>query len=299
MSLPLNPTPNPEDLLPPAPAAVEPAPVASVEAPQVAPAEPVLITAVEPPPPRFPAWSAWDILAVLVFTVVAIFLFSIVAMFVARALPAYHGLSFTELATKVATNAEVIVGAQAVAYLFVLLFIYLLVRSRSDAPFGEAIRWNWPGARTPAFLFGGVVLALVVDGLSRFLPIPKSLPMDNFFTNAASAYMMAIFGITLAPLLEELFFRGLLYPLLRRKTGVVVAILLTALAFAGIHGAQLGYAWAPILSIFVVGVVFTVVRERLNSVAASFLMHCGYNFTLFSALWWASDHFRHLEKAAG
>ena len=75
--------------------------------------------------------------------------------------------------------------------------------------------------------------------------------------------MMAAFGMTLAPLLEELFFRGLLYPLLRRTVRAwLSAVLLTALAFAAIHGAQLGYAWAPVLSIFVVGVVFTVVRER-------------------------------------
>jgi membrane protease YdiL (CAAX protease family) len=135
--------------------------------------------------------------------------------------------------------------------------------------------------------------------MARFLPIPKSLPIDAYFHDATSAYMMAAFGITLAPLLEELFFRGLLYPLLRRAVGLIAAVLLTAAAFAAIHGAQLGLAWAPVLSIFVVGVVFTMVRVRTNSVAASFLMHCGYNFALFAALWLASDHYRHLERVTG
>jgi membrane protease YdiL (CAAX protease family) len=144
----------------------------------------------------------------------------------------------------------------------------------------------------------GIILAVVIDGLSRFLPIPKSLPMDKYFHDAASAYLLAAFGMTLAPLLEELFFRGLLYPVLRRVFGLTIAVVLTAAAFAGIHGTQLGYAWAPILSIFVVGVVFTAARERTNSVAASFLMHCGYNFSLFALLWLASDHYRHLEKVA-
>ncbi len=105
--------------------------------------------------------------------------------------------------------------------------------------------------------------------------------------------------MTLAPLLVELFFRGLLYPVVRRRIGLIAAILLTAVGFAAIHSVQLGYAWAPILSIFVVGIVFTVVRERWNSVASSFLLHCGYNFTLFTLLWIATDHFRHLDKAAG
>jgi membrane protease YdiL (CAAX protease family) len=243
----------------------------------------------------FPAWSGWNVLAIAGFTGVIILVFTLIALFVVRALPEYRNAPLAELAT----NAKVVIGAQAAAYPVVLLFIFLLVRTKSDEPFGQAVQWNWPGITAPAFLAGGMILALVVDGLARFLPIPKSLPMDTFFHDASSAYMMAAFGITLAPLLEEMFFRGLLFPLLRRSYGVVVGVIVTALAFAAIHGAQLGYAWAPVLSIFVVGVVFTVVRSRSNSVAASFLMHSGYNFALFTALWIASDHYRHLEKVTG
>jgi hypothetical protein len=255
---------------------------------------PVVLPAV-PAKRSFPAWSGWNVLAIAVFTGVTILVFTLIALFVVRALPEYRNASIAELAT----NAKVVIGAQAAAYPVVLLFIFLLVRTKSDESFGKAVQWSWPSVTAPAFVAGGMILALVVDGLARFLPIPKSLPMDTFFHDASSAYMMAAFGITLAPLLEELFFRGLLFPLLRRSYGVVVGVLLTALAFAAIHGAQLGYAWAPVLSIFVVGVVFTLVRLRTNSVAASFLMHCGYNFALFAALWIASDHYRHLEKVTG
>jgi len=49
----------------------------------------------------------------------------------------------------------------------------------------------------------------------------------------------------LGALLEELFFRGLLYPMLRRWFGLVVAVVLTAVAFASIHGAQLGMPGRP------------------------------------------------------
>jgi len=240
----------------------------------------------------FPAWSAWDVLAVVVITAIVVFGFSIAALFIARAVPGYQHTPIVELAT----NAFVVIGAQAAAYPIVLLFMFVLVRSRSREPFGKAIHWNWPGISAPGFFVMGTIVAVAVDGASRFLPIPKSLPMDKYFHDAASAYLMAAFGVTLAPLLEELFFRGLLYPLLRRAFGLTMAVIVTAAGFAAIHGTQLGYAWAPILSIFVVGVVFTVARARTNSVAASFLMHCGYNFSLFALLWLASDHYRHLEK---
>ena len=283
MSLPSNPLPEYVESAPLAPPVVE-QPLDTTPTVIVGPAE-----------KPFPAWSGWDVLAILVFTLVAILVFTIGAMFVAHALPRYHNATFTDLAT----NAAVVIGAQTAAYPIVLLFILLMVRTRSRQGFGKAIQWNWPGVTAPAFLIGGVMLALAVEGMARFLPIPKSLPMDAYFHDATSAYMMAAFGMTLAPLLEELFFRGLLYPLLRRAFGLIVAVLLTAAAFAAIHGAQLGYAWAPVFSIFVVGVVFTVVRIRTNSVAVSFLMHCGYNFALFAALWLASDHYRHLEKVTG
>jgi membrane protease YdiL (CAAX protease family) len=257
----------------------------------VPPLEPVVAPAAQP---SFPAWSAWDVLAVLVFTGVVVFAFSLAALFIAHRVPGYRDVPASDLAS----NARVVIGAQAAAYPIILLFMFVLVRSRTREYFGKAIHWNWPGITAPRFFVLGIILALVIDGLSRFLPIPKSLPVDKFFHDAAGAYLMAAFGITLAPLLEELFFRGLLYPILRRAFGLIMAVVATAAAFAAIHGTQLGYAWAPILSIFFVGVAFTMVRERTNSVASSFLMHCGYNFALFAMLWLASDHYRHLERVA-
>ena len=289
MSMPSNPLPE-DDQVTAYRSPMEYADPALSPAPDVAPLEPM-----PPPQARFPAWSWWDALAVLGFTVFAVFLFSIIALAIARTIPKYQHIPVADLAM----DPHIIVGAQAAAYPVILILIFVLVRSRTHQRFRDAIHWNWPGVSAPGFFIAGSVLALIVEGLSSFLPIPKSLPMDNYFHNASSAYLLAAFGITLAPLLEEVFFRGMLYPLARRAFGLAIAVLVTAAAFAAIHGAQLGYAWSPILSIFVVGVVFTVTRARTDSVAASFLMHCGYNFALFTALWIASDHYRHLEKVTG
>jgi membrane protease YdiL (CAAX protease family) len=295
MSSPPNTFPDPIENMSSPPNAF-PDPVESTPAPlsEESFAGPVEILAA-PAPKRFPSWTGWDVVAILVFTLVAILVFTLAALFIARTLPQYHNATFTDLAT----SAAVVIGAQTAAYPVVLLFIFILVRTRSGERFGEAIRWNWPGLLGPAFIIGGVVLALLIQGLARYLPIPKSLPMDAYFRDASSAYLMAAFGLTLAPLLEELFFRGLLYPVLRRSFGLIAGVVFTAGAFAAIHGAQLGYAWAPVLSIFIVGLTFTIVRVKTDSVAASFLMHCGYNFALFAALWVASDHYRHLEKVTG
>jgi len=157
-----------------------------------------------------------------------------------------------------------------------------LLTGKRHVPLGDL-------ASSPIVVIGSQVAAYpLVIAFMMFLVRNKS---------RLGAYLMAVFGITLAPLLEELFFRGMLYPLVRRAAGVTAAVLVTATTFAFIHGGQLDYAWAPLVSIFVVGLVFTLVRERTGSVAASFLMHCGYNLALFGSLWVASDGFLHLEKA--
>ena len=91
----------------------------------------------------------------MVVTAVVVFGFSIAALFIAHALPAYRHAPITELAT----NARVVIGAQAAAYPFVLLFIFVLVRSRAHERFGKAIHWNWPGSSAPGFFVMGTILA--------------------------------------------------------------------------------------------------------------------------------------------
>jgi CAAX protease family protein len=249
---------------------------------------------VAPPQEKsFPAWSAWDVATVLAFAAAAWMVLSGVALGVARIAMGQQHVPVKELAD----NPLVALAAQSVTELAILIFMIAWIGRHSRQEFWKAIHWNWRGGRVLGPLSGGVALALIVDFASRYLPMPKSLPVEKFFNEAATAYLMSALGVILAPLLEELFFRGLFYPLARRSVGVTPAVLLTATLFAFIHGAQLGYAWAPLLSIFVVGVVFTLVRQMTESVSASYLVHCGYNLALFGSLWVGTDHFRHLEKA--
>jgi membrane protease YdiL (CAAX protease family) len=190
----------------------------------------------------------------------------------------------------------VAVAGQALAYLFILAYMYVLVtRERRRPDFLSAIHWNWP-SNIAGYVLMGFTLSLALQALAHLLPVPKELPIDNFFRTPAEAWALGILSITLAPLMEELFFRGFLYPVLARGIGVPFAIFLTALGFALLHGAQLSFSWGPVLVIFLVGLVLTIVRARKNSVAASVVLHMAYNGTITVAMFAATDGFRHLEK---
>jgi len=237
-----------------------------------------------------PVWNGWDVLRIALVTLGTIF-FSILGLTFAAQKLLFKNQSFTEIGKMPLLS----VLAQGIAYTIVLIYMIVLVVAVYHQNFESAVRWNWP-RRWPAFVFGGALLAFALQGFAHFLPIPTDMPIDEFFTTPAEAWSLTIFGITLAPLIEELFFRGFLYPVLARRLGVFLAVILTAAGFGLIHAPQLGRAWGPVLVIFLVGVALTVTRAITKSVAAGILIHVGYNGALSALLFWASDGFRHLER---
>jgi membrane protease YdiL (CAAX protease family) len=238
-----------------------------------------------------PVWTGWDVLQIAGLTLFTLFVVQLLIVLGARHF-AFPHLSWLEVAQK----PSLALLSELLTYVAVALYMILLVQGKYHARFWQAIRWNWPG--TASFSFVGLgVLMLGIDLLGRFLPMPKSTPFDQFFAHRFDAYLTAVFAVTLGPLMEEVFFRGFLYPVLARRMGVFWGIILTALPFGLIHMVQYGYAWGAVLIICLVGVVLTAVRAVTKSVASSFLAHVGYNGTLMVLAAWATDGFRHMEKA--
>jgi membrane protease YdiL (CAAX protease family) len=238
-----------------------------------------------------PAWSGWDVVLIAIVTLFAVGVFALGALAVASRVPAFHGASPAELAR----DPRIIVPAQSAAYGVALLFMWGLLRSYGRR-FWSAISWEFPYSAWVGYLAGGVVLAFAIQFLSAMLPLPRQLPIEQMFRNRAGAYIMAAFGTTLAPLVEEIYFRGFLFGAAVRRLGPPAGVALTAAAFALIHQSQLGHAWSALLLLFLVGLALTIVRARSGSVAAGFLMHAAYNTTLFAMLYFTTGHFRHLER---
>jgi len=251
--------------------------------PPLAPAEiPAL------PPPRDPVWSGWDVLLIAGLTLVSVIIIGFfLALFTHLAFPRENLNSIAP---------EIAIAAQFLAYVAIAIFMVMLIEGRYRVRFWQAVHWNWPQSGWK-WIGVGVLLLLSINVVARFLPMPKSTPFDQFFLKPRDAYLISIFAVTLGPLMEELFFRGLLYPVLAGRLGVFWGVILTALPFGLMHMFQYGYAWGVVLLIFLMGVVCTVVRARTGSVAASFLVHVGYNGTEMFLLALATQGFQHMEKA--
>lgn len=248
----------------------------------------------EPAPPPDPVWTGWDVVAIFAFSVAAVFVVTLLVFLAVLALPGKGDMNPQELAG----DARVIFTSQTIAYAVIGAFMYLLLRKRYDCSPLEAVSWNWPRAqmRASALLLAGIVLATAVMLVSPYLPIPKSLPMQRLFRDPTSAWLLATFGVLIAPVMEELFYRGFLYPVVKRRLGIVAAVVFTALPFAMMHGPQYDWAWAALLLVFLVGAVFGIVREWSGSVAAAVVVHMAYNATLLFSLFVSTNGFRNLER---
>jgi uncharacterized protein len=254
--------------------------------------EPVVIPPLEPVPaaPRDPAWSGLDVFRLLIMALVAI-VASVFAM-----LAFVPGATFKARALRLTALPELTIVAQMLAYVLVLGYMYIVVTKERRSPrFWKTIHWNWPANIWP-YVGLGLAMQVVFLLLARFLPFPKETPFDALLRRPAAVVLIAVFAVTLGPLMEELFFRGFFYPVLARRFGMSTGISVSALGFGLMHAYQYGYSWASVLLIFLVGVVLGVVRASKDSVAAGFLVHAAYNSTIIFMLLIATDGFRHLEK---
>lgn len=105
-----------------------------------------------------------------------------------------------------------------------------------------------------------------------------SIVMQAARTNNIAATMIfyATLGI-LAPICEEILFRGFLYTALRRYWGILPSILLSAGLFAGIHLDAGGFL--PLLTL---GMLFAFTLERTRSILPCMIAHGLWNSGTFT-----------------
>lgn len=159
-----------------------------------------------------PSWTGLDLFLIVVVMFTALYLFSMIALGIGTL---FTHSSFKELSKD--PGVLFILPPTGLAYVVVMMFMYVRLKRVRHVQFWQAVSWRWPkGLGWLGFLVAGFATSIVLGLLARFLPIPKSLPVDRFFTDPKSAYLMAFFGVLVAPLIEELLFRGFLYPVLDR-----------------------------------------------------------------------------------
>ena len=131
-----------------------------------------------------------------------------------------------------------------------------------------------PGARS----IGLVVLALLVYGVIAVLwaivvrPRTGVGALANVKHESAINVALAIFAVAVsAPVVEEIFFRGLLYRSLRNRLSIVPAVLIAGALFGFVHITSYPLDTLPVKAAF--GVIACLLYERTGSLLPGIGLH--------------------------
>jgi membrane protease YdiL (CAAX protease family) len=120
-----------------------------------------------------------------------------------------------------------------------------------------------------------VISSMVIKIITLFhQPPEQQIAVQVLETTKAPAQraVFALAAIVLAPLVEEILFRGILYPLVKHHGYPRLALWGTSLLFAAVH-----IHLATFVPLFVFGVILVWIYERTDTLLAPILTHASFN----------------------
>ncbi len=153
----------------------------------------------------------------------------------------------------------------------VLGFIALLIKFKKGATLQDYLALH--GFTGKQFL-GFTAILLLLNGfielVSNWLGLTPMSFMDDIFPTAKPLWLLVLAMVIIAPIYEEVMFRGFMWAGLAKPLGFWWASIATSLVFAWIHG-----QYTPIegVAIVALAMVFSWARAKSNSLGLPIVLH--------------------------
>jgi len=168
------------------------------------------------------------------------------------------------------------------AHIVTLFIAWAVVTNWRRLPFWKTLGFSWPPTVAPWIGFGicfFMAITLLGAGLliTHFLGGGKT-DLDKLIESSFQARVAtAIVAVLTAPLVEEIIYRGILYPAIQRLIGVVGAVAVVSIMFAGVHVLQYRNNIGVILVITILSVTLTTIRATSGRLLPSVVVHLIFN----------------------
>jgi uncharacterized protein len=270
-----------------------------------------------PQPVRIPHLGHVALLAV--YLILSLFVTAVIL----RVAVYFHLFHITTMQAAV-NDIHYALGSEVLLYFCAFAAAYFTFPLIWRKGFFTGLQWNGATALRQRWALAGTGFLCYVMAMVNiiFVPGPTNTPIEKIFKEPGAAWLLFIFGITVAPFFEELFFRGFLLPSLctaydwlaerfyhvpRRPLGpdgspqwslsaMAIASVVTSAPFALMHAEQTGNSADAVLLLACVSLVLCAVRLVTRSLAASVLVHAFYNLLIFSMMLLGTGGFQHFDK---
>ena len=161
-----------------------------------------------------------------------------------------------------------------IQYVVILGILYLItfgLDRRRFLAFRRPTSWKRAAGIAVLILIAVFVVGGIVDQFGNPEKEQGLIPQHWDSSKIAPFAAFAFVVVVVAPIVEELQFRGVGYGLLERF-GPTAAILLVGLAFGLVHGLIAGF---PVIFVFGTGLAY--LRSRTDSIYPCMLLHASFN----------------------
>lgn len=222
-------------------------------------------------PPRLPVWNIWQ--GLFLIALVTLIEFPLGWLETPKDLDSLNGiLDFIGVG----------LGDALIYFIVIWMFFGLIRRPFSDLGFVKPLnRYVVLGFVVGVFLFVGIGLLGNVLMHLLGIPAPQSFAVAVKGVDYKWEFaLLTVLGGVVAPIKEEMLFRGLMYPPLRQALGKGKGMLLTGLIFATLH-----FDIVRFLPLFIGGVVLAWLYQRSASIWPAIVAHGTWNTLMAVALW--------------
>lgn len=176
------------------------------------------------------------------------------------------------------------------AHIVTFFLAYVVVRRGRSYPFFKSLGFEWPASWST--LVGVVICAVIAGALfgigalvTWLFPGPKTQLDVLIESSYAARIVTAFLAVATAPLVEEVVYRGMLYPAIARVVGeivspaigVLVSIFVVSSLFAGVHFVQYQDNLVVFGVIVLVSITLTVVRAMTGKLLPCMIIHLIFN----------------------
>ena len=156
------------------------------------------------------------------------------------------------------------------------IYILLLMGDEKKRKNSLGIRYTAPGIKRLGVVFvlgmSAAVSVNVIVSLSQIARFSPKYQQVSEVIYSGGLFMEIVSAVIAAPILEELFFRGMIYKRLRDMINVKAAVVISALFFGAFHGNLVQFVYA-----FIIGLMLAYVYEKFKTIWAPVIFHIGAN----------------------
>lgn len=237
---------------------------------------------VAPVNPDNPPWGLPAATGVVLGSFVLIVLLQIVATIPYFVWRAMNGLPLMETAQPDKNVILIAIIAMLPAHLLTLALAWLVVTGRGKRPFWRTLGWSWNSRYGPVAELAacvGITIGMYGIGVALFYFFGDQetglVRMLN--SSLAARYSIVVMAVLTAPVVEEVVYRGVLYPALQRRIGMLWGVVGVMFVFALIHVPQYYPNFGAISTIGILSLTLTLLRAYTGRLLPCVIIHTIFN----------------------